>query len=363
VKKTEQARHSLIALDLMRGLAAFMVLITHVRGDLFVPYGELLVSQHGFAAMLFFGTTRLSQEAVIVFFVLSGFLVGGQVISRVRNGSFDIRSYAIDRTTRVYIPLIPACIVAAVIDQLFFHRTPNVVQVVGNMVGLNEILVPSLAANLVLWSLAYEIWFYVLAGAVGYIVTRRPNLASLAVLAVCAVVFSLLKIEYLLFWLLGAGASVATGVRFKAALLVLGTCLAAVGTVSYELAADSKSLVPVAYMPPMAAEFLVCLGIAMMLPFFASAPVNRSLSGIRNFAVAVSGFSYTLYLFHRPIDAALGTIIARADVISAQSLSIFLLRLVICLMGAVIFYYCFERHTAAARRYLSVVMTKRTSPT
>ena len=347
----------------MRGLAAFLVLIDHVRGDMFVPYGELAVSQRGLATVLFFGVTRLGQEAVIAFFVLSGFLVGGQVISRARNGSFDIGTYAIDRATRIYIPLVPACILAVVIDRLFYNRSPDVIQVLGNMVGLNEVLVSSLAIDPVLWSLAYEIWFYVLAGAVGYIVTRGPNIATLLVLTVCVLVFSILKMEYLLFWLLGAGASVLISIRFKTALLVIGICLAVVGTVSYELAADSKSLVPVAYMPPVAAEFLVSLGIAMTLPFLASARVNQSLFGIRSFAAAVSGFSYTLYLFHRPIDTALDTIIARSDNISLVSLSLYLLRLAICLMGAVIFYYCWERHTAAARRYFSVVITRRTVPT
>jgi peptidoglycan/LPS O-acetylase OafA/YrhL len=354
----DKERKSLIALDLMRGLAALIVLTSHLRGDTFVPYGELPTLQHGIATMAFFAVTRLGGLGVLAFFVLSGFLVGGQVISRVRNGSFNIRSYAIDRTTRIYIPLIPACIVAVVIDGLFFHRSPNVAELAGNMVGLNEILVPSLTADAVLWSLAYEIWFYVLAGTVGYIFSKRPNTASIVVLAICVVVFTVMQVEYLLFWLLGAVASLATGVRFKSGLLVLGSCLAAIGTISFALSSDSKSLVPIVYMPPVAAMFLICLGIAMTLPFFASTPVNRSLSGIRTFAVAVSSFSYTVYLFHRPIDAVLGTVFGRADLISIQTLSVYLLRIAICLIAAVFFYYCFERNTAVARKYLHTIVAR-----
>jgi len=239
-----------------------------------------------------------------------------------------------------------------------FQRSTNFAELAGNMIGLNEILVPSLTADAVLWSLAYEIWFYVLAGTVGYIISRGPNIASLAVLAICVAVFSVMQVENLLFWLLGAMASLAKDIRFKPVLLVIGICLVAIGTTSFALSSDSVSIVPVTFMPPVVAVFLLCLGIAMTLPFLASTPVNRSLSGIRRFSVAISSFSYTVYLFHRPVDAVLGAVFGRADFISIQTLSVYLLRIVICLAAAVFFYWCFERNTAAGRKYLHGIIAK-----
>jgi len=59
MNQVDDGQKSLIALDLMRGLAAFIVLTSHLRGDYFVPYGELPAAQHGIATMAFFAATRV----------------------------------------------------------------------------------------------------------------------------------------------------------------------------------------------------------------------------------------------------------------------------------------------------------------
>src|SRR5262249_32401780 len=350
------ARPPLIALDLMRGLAALTVLISHIRGDAFVVYGALPASQHGVLSTLFFASTRLAFEAVIVFFILSGFLVGGQVLTRVRQDRFLIYDYAIDRSTRIFIPLIPACVFTGAIDLLLLNEPPHLGQLFANMVGLNEIVTQSLATNPVLWSLAYEIWFYIVAGTFAYSVSRRPNAPSVLALTVCIFVFTILNVRYLIFWMFGACASLLIEIRIKRTLLLLGTLLALIGSIFYQLAADSVSLVPVAYIPPLAAEFLMSIGIAMTFPFFASSSLNKLLSPIGPLASALAGFSYTLYLTHRPTDAFLGKIFGTADVLSVRSLFYFGARILICLAVAVCFYLCFERNTSEAGRFLCSFM-------
>ena len=145
-----KVQHSLVALNLMRGLAALTVLVSHLRGDAFVEYRSLPNLQHNLIVALFFAATRLAYEAVIVFFVLSGFLVGGQVLAHIRQSKFKISDYAINRATRILIPLIPACLFTAAIDLLVFGQPPHAGQLVANMVGLNEIVAPSLETNSVL---------------------------------------------------------------------------------------------------------------------------------------------------------------------------------------------------------------------
>ena len=66
-------------LDVMRFLAALMVVFCHSRNAFFLPYGELSPEQQTPFSMAFYALGRLGHEAVIVFFVLSGFLVGGGV--------------------------------------------------------------------------------------------------------------------------------------------------------------------------------------------------------------------------------------------------------------------------------------------
>ena len=100
-KQSERA--SLIALDLARGLAAVVVMLVHVRLRSFVELGALPSSEQSWRVGFFFAATRLGQEAVLLFFVLSGLLVGGQIIRRAKSGTFTLKSYGIDRCS---IPLI-----------------------------------------------------------------------------------------------------------------------------------------------------------------------------------------------------------------------------------------------------------------
>lgn len=175
----DSARHQFVALDLVRGLAALMVLLVHARGDAFVEFGALPPDQRTHLVAVLFGLTRLGQEAVLAFFALSGFLVGGQLIDKCRGGTFDVRIYAIDRMTRILIPLVPACIVTALVDYFLYATPPHAIQLIANMVGLNDLVAPTLAHNIPLWSLAYEIWFYVAGGAAAYLFARGIGVSAL----------------------------------------------------------------------------------------------------------------------------------------------------------------------------------------
>jgi len=62
-----------------------------------------------FVMGLFF-IRRLANEAVTVFFVLSGYLVGGKLIEVGINGKLAVRNYCIDRSVRIYLPIIPAVV-------------------------------------------------------------------------------------------------------------------------------------------------------------------------------------------------------------------------------------------------------------
>jgi peptidoglycan/LPS O-acetylase OafA/YrhL len=98
-------------LDWMRFIAAFMVVICHSRGYNWVEWGSLSKVDQTTLIKLFFASTRAGLEWVIIFFVLSGFLVGGGVISRCLKGAFDLRLFAIDRVSRIWVPLIPALLI------------------------------------------------------------------------------------------------------------------------------------------------------------------------------------------------------------------------------------------------------------
>ncbi len=74
---------------------------------IYIPFAE----RKGVFLNLVYFITNLGHEAVVVFFVLSGFLIGGNLTDSMRRGSFDLVRYLIARFTRVYIVYLPALIV------------------------------------------------------------------------------------------------------------------------------------------------------------------------------------------------------------------------------------------------------------
>ena len=77
----------LLHLDFLRGLSALLVCMGHLRNVFFVNYNEVLVVD-SYLINFFYFITSLGHEAVMVFFVLSGFLVGGSLSSDFLDSGF-----------------------------------------------------------------------------------------------------------------------------------------------------------------------------------------------------------------------------------------------------------------------------------
>ncbi|MBG0792068.1 acyltransferase [Methylocystis sp. H62] len=198
---TSDKSQQVIALDILRGLAGIEVFLAHVRIGSFVEYGALPSSQHSLFVAALFGITRLGRQAVLIFFVLSGYLVFGQVIRQLSQHRFHIRSYAIDRITRIFIPLVPACVFTVILSWAVFGTPINMAQLFLNIAGLNGVLTDTLNINAPLWTLAYEIWFYIISGAFGYLILSQfKSKVAFGILACGVAVFSVLTARYLLYW-------------------------------------------------------------------------------------------------------------------------------------------------------------------
>lgn len=89
----------------------------HYRGAFLPEYSDIPIEQRNTFTFLFYTLTHFPAEAVLLFFVLSGFLVGGKVIERCNGRNFDTASYAIDRFVRIMLPLVSALLLSAVIDE------------------------------------------------------------------------------------------------------------------------------------------------------------------------------------------------------------------------------------------------------
>ena len=84
-------------LDLARGLAAPAVFAGHLRAFVFVDFQQ--AGQLGLFWKIFYFLTGLGHSAVMVFFVLSGFLIGENVARSVHQA---VERTAIQRTTWLF---------------------------------------------------------------------------------------------------------------------------------------------------------------------------------------------------------------------------------------------------------------------
>jgi peptidoglycan/LPS O-acetylase OafA/YrhL len=178
-----------IHLDALRGFAAFSVLLNHWRDVFFVDYPEL--GRHDPFTAVAYLATGLGHQWVIVFFVMSGYLVGGSVLRAVGSGRWTWRGYLLTRLTRLYIVLLPALLLGGAADwagmhvagsdalysghagghtfNADVHSTLSLPTLAANGLFLQGIALPGMAGKRVptfgsngpLWSLCNEFWYYI----------------------------------------------------------------------------------------------------------------------------------------------------------------------------------------------------------
>ena len=298
--------------DWLRFLAAVVVVIDHTRNLNWMAWQTLDGSAHPAALCAFLSLTVLGRQAVVVFFVLSGLLVGGKILARVRRGTFDPATYAADRATRIYVPLVPALLLTAAVVR-GYGGVLYPWDFLGCLAGLQGVLTDQPTLNMPLWTLAYEMWFYVLGGCAGAACLRGwgtgQRLAAGAGTALALVILcGPLNGTYLVCWLLGAGGFVLCDriKRGRGVLALLGAAVAAGGMAAYQL--DFYLLPPLpgalARWQPSpngaqvmeAAGTILCVACLIRMP-----PRTRAVAWVERQGTRLAAFSYTLYLTHVPV--------------------------------------------------------------
>src|SRR6185369_3580509 len=67
--------------------------------------------------------TGLGNQAVMVFFVLSGFFVGGSILKS--GEKFNLAGYSIARLTRLWVVLIPVLLITFLADKFVAANAPE----------------------------------------------------------------------------------------------------------------------------------------------------------------------------------------------------------------------------------------------
>ena len=317
-----------VALDLLRALAAILVMMGHVRGLFFVDFGQ--VEDKSLVVQAIYFATALGHEAVMVFFVLSGYFIAGNVLRALARSGWSWSWYLVRRVTRLHIVLIPALVAGLLLDHLglslFGADGPygaveayraivpvpvanrlDLFTLLGNAFYLQEIVASPLGSNGPLWSLSYEFWYYLafpclaLAAIGGGGPGRR-----IAWLAGAAAIFAVTGPTIALYFLIWLAGVVVLAFPGKAGIPVwryrLGIACAAL--VLLGMLAGSVSG---AY-GRIQADFTVAFAVALLIWALARLPSRSSGNGGLPRAPALArparwlaGSSYTLYLVHLPI--------------------------------------------------------------
>jgi peptidoglycan/LPS O-acetylase OafA/YrhL len=183
-------RKRLDQLDGLRGLCALAVLAAHlIYGPYWSTGNNLEFSPAYFLRII----ASFSHLAVLIFFVLSGFVIGYTTPEKFT--WTKARNYILKRLIRLY----PIYLVAILLSCAVAEKTPGIIDVVGHLLFLQGWLVPVLKENLSLWSLQYEFMFYLL-----FIVIWKLNIEVSKAIAVCFLFAFLSSIfDFYLFKLLG----------------------------------------------------------------------------------------------------------------------------------------------------------------
>jgi peptidoglycan/LPS O-acetylase OafA/YrhL len=315
-------------LDAARWMSAFAVVLAHSCAMMMVD--EMAAPHPSLLLRFMFCMKNIGHLAVVIFFVLSGYLVGGQELLRVLDGRrFDPGRYAIQRFSRIYTVLVPALLLTllldrtgqAYLDSSHIYTDPAINQVgslmypiaarddvgtfIGNLFMLHTIVVEPFGGDGPLWSLANEWWYYTVFALV-LVAACRQTAAAWRVAALAAAFFvlwalpSAMTLSFSL-WLLGVGAAVLgrhwPGLPWRGGL----AWMAAGFTVAMLGMSWSAALAPLPTKVADAGKLAIDLVPAAGFAFAMLSARNRPQRRAGTFHERMAGFSFSLYAIHFPV--------------------------------------------------------------
>ena len=106
-------------LDFFRWTAALSVVLAHTASRFLVKITNVSPAHRSVAFYVFAFLAGFAHQAVMIFFVLSGYLVGGGLLREMQNKrSIDVAKYLVKRLTRLGVVLYPAFVLIALFNMV-----------------------------------------------------------------------------------------------------------------------------------------------------------------------------------------------------------------------------------------------------
>lgn len=365
-------------LDSFRWVAAGLVVVEHLRSLMFTDYG----TSGGFSILekLFYFITGFGHSAVMIFFVMSGFLVGGKVLERLAQGRFEWQKYGVDRFSRLYAVFALALLLGAALDYLGyhcfnqfglynhtfagriavinhdFHQNLTLPIFAVNLAMCQTILGPVFGSNGPLWSLANEAWYY-LAGPLLFalLFKRQVGFRILGAIGLAGIIWFLPApiLIYSLVWILGAALYFINGRKLVPLWISLGLFAICFSVARLQWLA-----------PPYLGDFLT--GISFALVINSAAGGGWRLPG-HDRSRSMAGFSYSVYLCHFPFLILVLSMLFQKGWIGFREHPTPKLAGVFLLVLLLTYAWCFlvslvtERQTPRIRTWLNKYLTRKSA--
>lgn len=363
-----------VGLDLLRAIATFEVLISHIRNLYFVDYNQITITSNLFVKSLYF-LTGFAHQAVIAFFVLSGLLIGNSVFKKLQQHRFTWKSYLIARLSRLWIVLIPALVLGLIWDlagnalsqgesivyagrlgtniipePVLNSISPNILM--GNIFFLQNIYFPTLGSNGSLWSLSHEFWYYMTLPVIIMTVINyrkiKEFLIYIAVLLFLFFVVNMKNDQGFLVWLIGAFISlfpqkIKLSQKHQSLFLLLAWSLVIITLIAIRLNFINSYT-----------DIILGLVFSLLMLVMSFQQGEEKGNIISSVLLWFSDFSYTIYLTHLPFLVFILSIVIKQSRWQPDTQHIFygFGLVLITVFYARIVYFLTEKNTSVLRLYL-----------
>ena len=191
-------------IDRLRWFSAMIVVLGHIRSLLFEPL--ISISDPNFFHYFFYFVTGFGHQAVIVFFIISGFLVAKPLFQHKLESFQKMTKFYWKRFIRIY-PALLFALLFSFICSLITSTDDDKYSFLLNFLNVAELFDKRLIINEPLWSLNYEWLYYVLVPLFFIRFNKKISIFSklFGFLCSCAIIYYNIKIFlYSIFWIMGA---------------------------------------------------------------------------------------------------------------------------------------------------------------
>ncbi len=252
-----------------------------------------------------------AHAAVMVFFVISGFMVAYSTNNKSRSGNYDFRGYFLDRWSRIYSVLFAAIGFTLALDFVgsnyssvysnpaFIPQDRFVLRLIVNLISIQGIwgYRIQLGSNPALWSVGYEFVYYILFGVL-YFREKIFNRSWFGVVLIMCIlgIIGWKMAAYFSIWMAGVAAYYASNFetvkKYKLSVwLVTAMIILANHLINFLNIFDANEVVT---------DIVFAIVIATLLTFEVKHTVFF-LKTSQKINTYMADFSYSIYAFHTPV--------------------------------------------------------------